>query len=374
MARPRKYNITIPGLSCYTDARTKKIYWRYKHPVTGKFHGLGDNPEEARTIAIDANMRLAEQQMVNLIKIRNEISREVNQGMTANAWIEKYREILLNRVKAGELKLNTIKDREPALRAFVSQCGIRPLPDVGARDIAGILDVYIQKGQTTMAQSVRSTLSDVFKEAQHAGEVPVGYNPALATKKPKVKVARLRLSLNEWQTIYSTAAGLPAVSRQSMLLAIVTGQRVGDLSSLKFSDVWDDKLHIIQEKTGAKIAIPLSLRCNALNISLREVIAECRDAVLSKWILHHHRSRRNCERGGQVMKDTLSRYFADARDKSGLQWGGASPPTFHEQRSLSERLYSEQGVNTQMLLGHKSSKMTDKYHDDRGKEWSEVAV
>ncbi|MFU2318974.1 phage integrase Arm DNA-binding domain-containing protein [Rahnella sp. PCH160] len=374
MGRPRKYNITVPGLSCYTDARTKKVYWRYKHPSTGKFHGLGDDAEEARTIAIDANMRLAEQQMVNLIKIRNSISREVNQGMTANAWIEKYREILLSRVKSGELKLNTIKDREPALRAFVSQCGIRPLPDVGARDIASIIDVYIQKGQTTMAQSVRSTLSDVFKEAQHAGEVPVGYNPALATKKPKTKVARLRLSSSEWQTIYSTAAVLPAVAQRSMLLAIVTGQRVGDLSSLKFSDVWDDKLHIVQEKTGAKIAIPLSLRCNALNISLREVIAECRDTILSKWILHHHRSRRNCERGGQVMKDTLSRYFADARDKSGLQWNGASPPTFHEQRSLSERLYREQGVDTQVLLGHKSSQMTDKYHDDRGKEWKEVAV
>lgn len=33
-----------------------------------------------------------------------------------------------------------------------------------------------------MAQVVRTTLIDVFKEAQHAGEVPPGYNPAEATK------------------------------------------------------------------------------------------------------------------------------------------------------------------------------------------------
>lgn len=38
--------------------------------------------------------------------------------------------------------------------------------------------------------NVRSVLIDVFKEAQHAGEVPPGYNPALATKQPRRKVTR----------------------------------------------------------------------------------------------------------------------------------------------------------------------------------------
>ncbi|HHN5451497.1 TPA: integrase, partial [Escherichia coli] len=48
--------------------------------------------------------------------------------------------------------------------------------------------------------------------------------------------------------------------------------------------------------------------------------------------------------------------------------------TFHEQRSLSERLYKEQGLNTQKLLGHKTQQQTDRYHDDRGKGWSKVAL
>lgn len=374
MARPRKYNVTIPGLSCYTDARTKKIYWRYKHPVTGKFHGLGDNSEEARTIAIDANMRLAEQQMVNLIKIRNELSREVSQSITTNAWIDKYRMIQQDRVKAGEIKVDTAKIREPALRALISNCGIKPLSEVGAKDIAGILDIYIEKGQGRMAQMVRSTLSDVFKEAQHAGEVPAGYNPAKATKQPRAKVSRQRLSLEEWKMIYKYSLTQPVHVPRSMMLAIITGQRVGDLCKMKFSDIWDDKLHIVQQKTGAKVAIPLALKCDALNMTLKEVINECRDSVLSPWILHHHRSRRNCTRGGQLTKSTLSRGFAEARNNCGIKWDGDAPPTFHEQRSLSERLYREQGINTQALLGHKSGQMTEKYNDDRGKEWKEVAV
>lgn len=51
-----------------------------------------------------------------------------------------------------------------------------------------------------------------------------------------------------------------------------------------------------------------------------------------------------------------------------------NPPRFHEQRSLSERLYRDQGIDTQTLLGHKSRSMTDKDNDDRGKEWKVMAV
>ncbi|PIJ48386.1 hypothetical protein BV501_17355, partial [Erwinia sp. OAMSP11] len=40
------------------------------------------------------------------------------------------------------------------------------------RDIADILDDYKKQGHSRMAQVVRTTLIDVFKEAQHAGEVP----------------------------------------------------------------------------------------------------------------------------------------------------------------------------------------------------------
>ena len=39
------------------------------------------------------------------------------------------------------------------------------------------------------------------------------------------------------------------------------------------------------------------------------------------------------------------------------------------QTALSERLYRDQGLDTQKLLGNKSRKMTDKYNDNRGKDW-----
>jgi integrase len=75
-----------------------------------------------------------------------------------------------------------------------------------------------------------------------------------------------------------------------------------------------------------------------------------------------------------VTGNTLATNFTKAREKANIDWGAGTPATFHEQRSLSERLYSEQRLNTQLLLGHKSRKQTDSYHDDRGKNWITVAI
>lgn len=79
------------------------------------------------------------------------------------------------------------------------------ISSVDVRDIAEILEEYISEGQPRMAQVIRSVLIDVFKEAQHFGEVPPGYNPALATKQPRHHITRQRLNLEEWQRIFNIA-------------------------------------------------------------------------------------------------------------------------------------------------------------------------
>lgn len=73
-----------------------------------------------------------------------------------------------------------------------------------------------------------------------------------------------------------------------------------------------------------------------------------------------------------MKSNTLTMNFSKARDKAGIEWGDGTPATFHEQRSLAERLYHTQGIDTQILLGHKSIKQTALYHDDRKKEWKKV--
>jgi integrase len=58
------------------------------------------------------------------------------------------------------------------------------------------------------------------------------------------------------EAIYTSAEQQQPYLQCGMLLAIVTGQRLGDICNMKFSDVWDDMLHIEQEKTGTRLAIP----------------------------------------------------------------------------------------------------------------------
>ncbi|MBS0877615.1 MULTISPECIES: site-specific integrase [unclassified Tatumella] len=374
MARPRKYNVNIPGLSCYTDARTKKVYWRYKHPITGKFHGLGTDEAEAKAIASEANIRLEEQQIHQLLKVRDEINKSRSKGISVLSWVERYDAYQLERLNSGEIKINTLKQKAAPLKAFVAAFGTKNIDEVSVRDVATLLDEYKERGQNRMAQIVRMVLIDLYKEAQHAGEVPPGFNPAEATRMPKNKVQRERLTLDEWQEIFSVAADMPRYVQNSMLLALITGQRLGDVANMQFKDIWDGMLHVVQSKTGAKLAIPLKLRCDALNLSLEDVVNRCRDRVLSKYLVHHFHGSSQCVRGDRVRDNTITSAFSAARDKTGLEWSNGTPPTFHEQRSLSERLYREQGIDTQKLLGHKNQAQTDKYHDDRGKEWSVIAV
>ncbi|WP_339038280.1 hypothetical protein [Serratia symbiotica] len=62
----------------------------------------------------------------------------------------------------------------------------------------------------------------------------------------------------------------------------------------------------------------------------------------------------------------MSKWFAKSRELTLLSWSG-SPPSFHEIRSLSARLYTESisgdGEFAQKLLGHKLAAMTEKYQD-----------
>lgn len=373
-ARPRKNNVSVPNLYPLYSRKVNKVYWRYKHPVTGKFHALGTNEAEAIAIATEANTRLAEQRTRQILAISDRIATSKGKAITTSTWLDRYQAIQDDRLKSGDIRLNTYKQKAKPVSLLRERAGMKLISAVDVRDIAQLLDEYIAAGQPRMAQVVRSVLIDVFKEAQHYGEVPPGYNPALATKQPRRKITRQRLNLEEWQKIFDIADATHRYMGNAMLLALVTGQRLGDISKMKFSDIWEDHLHVIQEKTGSKIAIPLSLRLNAINWSLRDVVARCRDYAVSPYLVHFFRSTSQAERGAQVKSNTLTMNFSKARDLAGIDWGDGSPATFHEQRSLSERLYKEQGLDTQKLLGHKTQQQTDRYHDDRGKGWSKVAL
>ncbi len=112
-------------------------------------------------------------------------------------------------------------------------------------------------------------------------------------------------------------------------------------------------------------------------MSLEEVYKQCRATrVFTRHVIHHtvHRGK-HCKAGDQVHIDSLTVRFHKEILRLGIDWGDKKPPSFHEIRSLSERLYSAQGnIDTSELLGHKDKETTETYHDDRRSEWHRVQI
>ncbi|MGL9724385.1 tyrosine-type recombinase/integrase [Sodalis sp. (in: enterobacteria)] len=115
------------------------------------------------------------------------------------------------------------------------------------------------------------------------------------------------------------------------------------------------------------LAIAETTRLECLNLSLSDVLQRFKTLNDGE---HHIVAD---EKQNALARRTLSEAFMKARRESGLKWESTAP-SFHEIRSLSARLYTEEKGKdyAQKLLGHKSATMTDKYRDVRGSEWMEV--
>jgi len=230
--------------------------------------------------------------------------------------------------------------------------GIRP------HDVSAFV-LGVHKDHPPLAKRVLIETKSIFNAALDYGWLD--RNPAAQVRAQPVTVKRNRLTLEQWQAIHGHAINhMPPWVSRMLVLALVTGQRRSDLVKMKFSDVWDDHLHIEQAKTHTRLALPLALRLDALGVSLGEAIESCRDYALGdEYLLRKSTGKRPGDA-------SLSARFEEAREASIALPKTGAPTSLHECRSLSERLYRAQGINTMVLLGHKHQAMTDMYHDDRG--------
>ena len=165
----------------------------------------------------------------------------------------------------------------------------------------------------TSARQIRTRLKDIFDKAILEGKVE--QNPVTVTHIPKVTVMRSRLSLEKFNTVFESAQGWAA---NSMLLALITGQRLGDIANMKVADVSDGWLHVIQNKSGSLVRLALDLRLDEINMSVGEVVSSCRDRVVSRHLIHHTKNSAKAKAGGAVPDLSISKEFKDARSLSGL--------------------------------------------------------
>ena len=289
-----------------------------------------------------------------------------NKYKTLNEWNGTYSLL----VEAKELSDKTRANRLNYSNHILAEFGDRMISDIKPHEIALFIQELSKKHPST-ANRVFIQMKDMLNEA--VSYEWINKSPMEKLKSPRVRVARKRISMDDFKKLleWSKEHSPPWVCLM-LLLAVITGQRRGDLHKMKFSDIWDDVLHVVQEKTGTKVGIPLGIKLDALGLTLEQVVEMCKENAGDSDFLIRKST------GKQLSLASMSFRFEEAREgvfDSGY-WDG-TPPSLHECRSLSEREFREQGIDTKQLLGHSRQSMTDMYNNDRGltkDQWKVVKI
>ncbi len=359
-------------------------YFTWRNPLTRKEMGIGRVPlGQAKAEAMAANLHVQGATPRSSLVDRLEGRGDTSWG----AWLDEY-ERRMGLVASDEhdpppLTPNTRK----AYRAQVKR--IRELwaehmqtavDGISTRTIAEGLKAF-KAAHPRMAQTVRSRLLHSFDGAIAEGWTKT--NPVTVTDEIAAPVKRARLTWEVFQTLYAVLP--PGRLKNAVALALVSGQARETVCAAEFSQVQMQPVPgrqpvecwcVTRGKTGAQIAIPLDLRLEVFGMSLRDVIRQCRSSkIASRYMVHNTKRAKGARLGTPYPLNTLTEDFTAAVEALGLEWGDKTPPTFHELRSLSKRLYTAQGnVDTIQLLGHADEKTGQLYEDGRGSEYRLVTL
>lgn len=294
---------------------------------------------------------------------------------TLNDWLDVHEQ----QIRAHGYCQQTVKNRVGNLRHIRRLWGARGIRGLKAHEISTALRAEFLPDASSTAQRVLGELRTVYTEA--IANDWCDNNPAAAVKMPKHKVKRKRLPIDVWQRMRVLSRLLPKWVEAMLLLGIATGQRRADLAKMRFDDVVDGHLQIIQQKEagkgyGARVAIPLTLRLDVIDMTVGDVIEHCR--LIGK----PGETLIRTAGGRRLTHSSLSTRFADCiRAVCGEgAYAEHEWPSLHETRSLAARCYVEQGMDpkvVQTLLGHSNLEMTQLYMDDRGltaREFKRVEV
>lgn len=363
--RRKEINRLLPA---YT--RMRDGYYSWRHPETGIEYGLGRDRQAAIKEAIKANASLKTKERSLVDRISAE------QGKSWGKWIETYGPILLAGKADKPLAPNSLKAYRRELRLAASMFEeSRAASEITTADIVGELDKLTTAGKSNTAQGMRSHLYESFRQMivrDWRKDNPVEAVPHIVSR-----VKRSRLSFELFKRVYDAES--TAWAKNAYALALVSGQAREECASARFKDIRDGAWWCDRKKSGARMILPLELRLDCFGMSLADVVKQCRSAgVLSKHLIHHTKTwNRRTRAGGPVTVDTISMRFTSTLETLGIDWGDRVPPTFHEIRSLSGRLYKDEGkVNPQELYGHADEKTTEVYLDERDgkREWIRVGI
>lgn len=343
-------------------------YYTWRNPITKEPFGFGSSWTKAIRLALECNARIAKQMGDTDI-----VERATGDGKnTVAAWEMRYSKMLDRHDLTPATRANYLAFS----RRIVKMWGGKPMRLLTARNVSDGLESISEEGLPGVAKAVRQYARLSFEEAVNQGWIdanPVRKGRIIGA----IAVKRARLTLDVLRRIYETAP--TEWLKNAIALALVSAQRREDVARAEFRDFRDGGWWLTQasEKTdhAHRIFVPFELQPTGFPLSLGELLARCRrTGVVSRYLVHQTRQQGRSGLGSAIRLSTVSSAFTQAVDALGADWGDNTPPTFHEIRSLSLRLYGDQGVNVQLLAGHSDPDTTAIYLNSRGHEYARVQV
>lgn len=171
-------------------------------------------------------------------------------------------------------------------------------------------------------------------------------NPATGIKGHQEQTRRRLVTMDEYAAIYAAA---PPRLQVTMDLYFYTGQRVRDVLQIKVNDLQDEGIYFEQDKTEARLVV-------AWTPELRAVVARAKTLPRNQFGQTLLQGRR----GKPVDYKSVYDQWVRACEKAGI-----ADTDMRDIRAMAATAIRSQGGNATALLGHKSTKMTERYLRDK---------
>ena len=240
------------------------------------------------------------------------------------------------------LKENTRDQYEHAAEILKRKLQQFDPQDVKSRHVAAIKQSMV--ATPNMANRVLSVLRQVFAIAVE--RQLVDSNPCVGVARlPEAKRQRL-LSDAEWRAIFDHAGPRLKVIMQ---LQHLTGQRIGDVLSIKRSQITDEGIAFQQQKTGARLVVAWSPELKAAVEAAKALAGDVPSLTLLRSTT-----------GGPPDYRSVNEQFKRAASAAGVD-----DARLNDARAKAATETKRQGKSARALLGHTTEANTGRYLRDK---------
>lgn len=345
MGRKRRYHKDRPdNVKVWRDTESGQSFYKYVFP-DGRTRGLGSDRAQAFSVADALNTHFEADKVKQALKPR--ASRQNPKfGDAVELFIEKW-------LRHKKYSKRTRSEKRIKLDSYKRQWLNKTVREFEVTDLSN----FLNDTPPNSYPKHRTLLVHLFQFFTSQGWIEENQAERTMFCAETPEKVRQRMDEAGFWKIYD-ANTTPAWLKRAMRMGLYTLQRNGDLVAMKRSDVVEDRaIRVLQRKSRNykdPVFIEIQLEGDAL-----ATLKECLKSDIPCPYLIHYRPLRMTSRKKmsrlhpfQVTEGKLSEAFSRARDACGA-YAELKPrqrPSFHEIRSLGEKLYKDRGFSSEYVM------------------------